>query len=141
MPAAQGTLTLHLKNAFDLIAKDEARSGKEAKSDPYAMVTLPFCSAQKSRVLNQTLHPVWDQKFTVTGRTVAELVAAGPIKIEIYDKDTFGSETMGVLELNGDSYKMLQLNEPLNYKNSTLKDVPHGKITFDLLFEADSPTA
>jgi len=138
MPTVPGTLTLHLKSGFDLMAMDEAdlKKKKKASSDPYALVTLPGGSPQKSRVVNNTLHPVWDEKFSVSGKTLAEYLKLGPIKIELFDKDFVKSDFMGLLEFTGDKWDSLQLDEPMQCVNVRLPNVAHGKLTFDLTFSA-----
>ena len=83
VPAVVGKLTLHAKSGFDLMAMDAETATKKATSDPYLIVTMPGSAPKKSRVVEKTLHPVWDEKFEVGGRTLEELGALGAIKIQV----------------------------------------------------------
>ncbi|KAL3623966.1 Synaptotagmin-5 [Castilleja foliolosa] len=73
-------------------AEDLAPADLMGKADPYAVITLKKTeSKQKTRVVNESLNPVWNQTFDF----VVEDGLHDMLIIEIWDHDTFGKDYMG----------------------------------------------
>ncbi|CAO2825840.1 unnamed protein product [Amaranthus hypochondriacus] len=83
----RGVLSVTVVSAENLPVMDLT-----GKSDPYVVVTLKKAGAKmKTRVLNETLNPVWNQTFDfVVEDALHELLI-----FEMYDHDTIGKNYMG----------------------------------------------
>ncbi|GAB4836806.1 Synaptotagmin-4 [Ancistrocladus abbreviatus] len=83
----RGVLSVTVICAEDLPALDFM-----GKSDPYVVLTLRKAGTKrKTRVLNETLNPVWNQTFDfVVEDALHELLI-----LEVYDHDTIGKNYIG----------------------------------------------
>ncbi|KAL8496942.1 hypothetical protein ACS0TY_020575 [Phlomoides rotata] len=83
----RGVLSVTVVSAEDLPATDLM-----GKSDPFVVLMMKKSEHKhKTRVLNDTLNPVWNQTFDfVVEDGLHELLI-----LEVYDHDTFGKEKMG----------------------------------------------
>ncbi|KAL0447312.1 UNVERIFIED_CONTAM: Synaptotagmin-4 [Sesamum latifolium] len=83
----RGVLSVTVISAENLPAKDLL-----GKSDPFVVLTMKKSEQKyKTRVLNDTLNPVWNQTFDfVVEDGLHELLI-----LEVYDHDTFGKDKMG----------------------------------------------
>ncbi|GFQ00455.1 synaptotagmin-4 [Phtheirospermum japonicum] len=83
----RGVLSVTVVSAEDLPATDFM-----GKSDPFVVLTMKKSDQKnKTRVLNDTLNPVWNQTFDF----VVEDALHELLMLEVYDHDTFGKEKMG----------------------------------------------
>jgi len=87
-------LEICLKSGHNLAAKDVGNT-----SDPFVDIELytkeefeakggKYYGRIQSKIIDKTLNPTWDQKWTLTQIHTDELYA---IKFEVYDFDTFGA--------------------------------------------------
>ncbi|KAL0330557.1 UNVERIFIED_CONTAM: Synaptotagmin-5 [Sesamum radiatum] len=83
----RGVLSVTIMSAENLPATDLM-----GKSDPFVVLTMRKSEHKcKTRVLNDTLNPVWNQTFDfVVEDGLHELLI-----MEVYDHDTFGKDKMG----------------------------------------------
>ncbi|KAK4415391.1 Synaptotagmin-4 [Sesamum alatum] len=83
----RGVLSVTVMSAENLPATDLM-----GKSDPFVVLTMRKSEQKcKTRVLNDTLNPVWNQTFDfVVEDGLHELLI-----MEVYDHDTFGKDKMG----------------------------------------------
>ncbi|PIN24021.1 hypothetical protein CDL12_03264 [Handroanthus impetiginosus] len=83
----RGVLSVTVISAENLPSKDLI-----GKSDPFVELTMKKSEQKKkTRVLNETLNPVWNQTFDfVIEDGLHELLI-----LEVYDHDTFGKDKMG----------------------------------------------
>lgn len=83
----RGVLSVTIVSAENLPVMDLT-----GKSDPYVVVTLKKAGTKmKTRVLNETLNPVWNQTFDfVVEDALHELLI-----FEVYDHDTIGKNYIG----------------------------------------------
>ncbi|XP_020553290.1 synaptotagmin-5 isoform X3 [Sesamum indicum] len=83
----RGVLSVTVISAENLPAKDLL-----GKSDPFVVLTMKKSEQKyKTRVLNDTLNPAWNQTFDfVVEDGLHELLI-----LEVYDHDTFGKDKMG----------------------------------------------
>ncbi|KAL6534113.1 Synaptotagmin-5 [Orobanche hederae] len=83
----RGVLSVTVVSGEDLPATDFM-----GKSDPFVVLTMKKSGQKnKTRVLNDTLNPVWNQTFDfVVEDGLHELLI-----VEVYDHDTFGKDKMG----------------------------------------------
>ncbi|EPS66916.1 hypothetical protein M569_07856 [Genlisea aurea] len=83
----RGVLSATVVSAEGLPATDMT-----GKSDPFVVLTMKKSEQKnKTRVLNDTLNPVWNQTFDfVVEDGLHEL-----LMMEVYDHDTFGKDKMG----------------------------------------------
>ncbi|XP_048495180.1 synaptotagmin-5 isoform X2 [Beta vulgaris subsp. vulgaris] len=83
----RGVLSVTIVSAESLPVMDLS-----GKSDPYVVVSLKKAGTKlKTRVLNETLNPVWNQTFDfVVEDALHELLIC-----EVYDHDTIGKNYMG----------------------------------------------
>ncbi|KAG8375811.1 hypothetical protein BUALT_Bualt10G0139200 [Buddleja alternifolia] len=83
----RGVLSVTVISAEDLPVTDFM-----GKSDPFVVLTMKKSDQKKkTRVLNDTLNPVWNQTFDfVVEDGLHELLI-----LEVYDHDTFGKDKMG----------------------------------------------
>ncbi|XAR51460.1 hypothetical protein NMG60_11006096 [Bertholletia excelsa] len=83
-----GLLRIHMHRGIDL-AKRDIRS-----SDPYVLIRMGK-QKLKTRVVKKNVNPVWDEDLTL-----AVTDPDHPIKLEVYDKDTFSlDDKMGDAEI------------------------------------------
>uniref|UniRef100_A0A7N0TZC8 Uncharacterized protein n=1 Tax=Kalanchoe fedtschenkoi TaxID=63787 RepID=A0A7N0TZC8_KALFE len=83
----RGVLSVTIISAEDLPPADVM-----GKADPYAVVIMKKAdSRNKTRVVNGSLNPVWNQTFDF----VVEDALHDMLIIEIWDHDTFGKDYMG----------------------------------------------
>ncbi|KAL5010091.1 hypothetical protein ScPMuIL_012396 [Solemya velum] len=80
-PFPHGVLRIHVIEAKDLISADISLTGK-GKSDPYAVIRV---GAQKfkTKVLNNTISPVWDASY----ETIIDVKEGQFVEIDIMDED------------------------------------------------------
>ncbi|XP_074287108.1 synaptotagmin-5-like [Silene latifolia] len=109
----RGVLSVTVVSAESLPIMDMS-----GKSDPYVVVTLKKGGTKmKTRVLNKTLNPVWNQTFDfVIEDALHELLI-----FEVYDHDTIGKNYMGRFVmtltralLEGDFYDIFPLDGTKN---------------------------
>ncbi|KAF7806445.1 synaptotagmin-5-like [Senna tora] len=83
----RGVLSVTVVSAEDLPATDLL-----GKSDPFVVLTMKKSETKcKTRVVNNTLNPVWNQTFDF----VVEDGLHDMLMVEIWDHDTFGKDYMG----------------------------------------------
>ncbi|XVE71517.1 hypothetical protein DITRI_Ditri10aG0157100 [Diplodiscus trichospermus] len=83
----RGVLSVTLISAEDLPAVDLM-----GKADPYVALTMKKSEAKnKTRVVNESLNPVWNQTFDF----VVEDGLHEMLILEVWDHDTFGKDYMG----------------------------------------------
>ncbi|XP_071918154.1 synaptotagmin-5-like isoform X1 [Coffea arabica] len=83
----RGVLSVTVISAEDLPATDFM-----GKSDPFVVLEMKKSKQKnKTRVLNDTLNPVWNQTFDF----VVEDGLHDLLMLEVYDHDTFGKDKMG----------------------------------------------
>nr|XP_027080842.1 synaptotagmin-5-like isoform X2 [Coffea arabica] len=87
----RGVLSVTVISAEDLPATDFM-----GKSDPFVVLEMKKSKQKnKTRVLNDTLNPVWNQTFDF----VVEDGLHDLLMLEVYDHDTFGKKTCSGLDL------------------------------------------
>ena len=79
---SHGLLKIHLKSASGLLSADA-----NGLSDPYVVLTAGSNPKQekKSKVINETLAPVWNEKYTLKGK-LADFMATG-VYLKLFDSD------------------------------------------------------
>ncbi|KAK9070913.1 hypothetical protein SSX86_009481 [Deinandra increscens subsp. villosa] len=83
----RGVLSVTVMSAHDLPAVDLL-----GKSDPYVVLLMKKTEQKlKTRVINNTLNPVWNQTFDF----VVEDGLRDLLTCEVWDHDTFGKDKMG----------------------------------------------
>nr|GMD40958.1 synaptotagmin-5-like [Ipomoea batatas] len=83
----RGVLTVTVISAEELPATDLA-----GKSDPFVVITMKKSDQKnKTRVLNNTLNPVWNQTFDI----IVEDGLRDLLIVEVWDHDTFGKDKIG----------------------------------------------
>eukprot|EP01099_Mayorella_cantabrigiensis_P000353 TRINITY_DN1164_c0_g1_i1.p1 TRINITY_DN1164_c0_g1~~TRINITY_DN1164_c0_g1_i1.p1 ORF type:complete len:213 (-),score=54.04 TRINITY_DN1164_c0_g1_i1:36-641(-) len=122
-------LELKLIRANGVIAGDITFSG--GSSDPYCFVKVGNIRA-KSKVIQKTLNPTWDQTFTFIVPSIDE-----KIYIEVFDEDMVGKDdALGNLEIPLKS----QLNKGYSEQTLPIKkpdgNGTHGTITLGINFTA-----
>ena len=83
--AVKGTLELKLIHGSSLLAMDN-----NGKSDPYCVFTMPDKKELKSRVINNSLNPIWKQDF-IHPLTLTDSVV-DPILVKVMDSDTLNPD-------------------------------------------------
>jgi len=78
-------LTLTLKSASDLMAADS-----NGLSDPFVKITIGGEDERKSKTMNETINPVWNDKFAFKGTKAALLAKA--FAFRIFDSDGRGAK-------------------------------------------------
>lgn len=111
---------------------------KNGKSDPFVEVTLPGEKPKRSRVIKESLSPVWDERFRLAGKTPEELMALGPISLAVFDKDAVGADKLGSFTVPPEQLGSLPLGSAVKFSNKVLTGAAHGAISFDLIFETDA---
>ncbi|XP_019173748.1 PREDICTED: synaptotagmin-4-like [Ipomoea nil] len=83
----RGVLTVTVISAEELPATDIS-----GKSDPFVVITMKKSDQRnKTRVLNNTLNPVWNQTFDI----IVEDGLRDLLIVEVWDHDTFGKDKIG----------------------------------------------
>ncbi|KAF3447091.1 hypothetical protein FNV43_RR12271 [Rhamnella rubrinervis] len=83
----RGVLSVTVISAEDLPAVDLL-----GKSDPYVVLIMKKSETKvKTRVLNETLNPVWNQTFDF----VVEDALHDMLILQVFDHDTFGKDKLG----------------------------------------------
>merc|ERR1712137_1076569 len=80
MPPLPGFLTVRVLRGVNLVSRDATGS------DPYVVLNLDNQKV-KTSVIKKTVNPVWNEDLTLAVRN-----AATPIKLEVFDKDTFSKD-------------------------------------------------
>eukprot|EP01043_Picozoa_sp_COSAG02_P003812 COSAG02_NODE_96_length_37408_cov_9.762604_8_plen_3626_part_00 len=80
------------------------------KSDPYAIISWNGKVLGKTKTIDNTLHPIWNEEFEF------DVSEAGLLRIEVYDHDVFfKDDLLGKVELNlggkTNSHAMLSRND------------------------------
>nr|XP_008117059.1 PREDICTED: multiple C2 and transmembrane domain-containing protein 2 [Anolis carolinensis]XP_016852162.1 PREDICTED: multiple C2 and transmembrane domain-containing protein 2 [Anolis carolinensis] len=116
-------LTIHLKEGRNLVIRDRCGT-----SDPYVKFKMNGKTLYKSKVVYKNLNPVWDETVVLPIQTLDQ-----KLRVKVYDRDLTSSDfmgaavlTLGELELNRTSEKVLKLEDP----NSLEDDM--GVIVLDL---------
>ncbi|KAI4367933.1 hypothetical protein MLD38_016556 [Melastoma candidum] len=86
----QGRLTVTVVKANDL--KNMEMIGK---SDPYAVVYIRPLIKLKTKVIDDNLNPIWDQKFDL----IAEDKETQFLTVEVFDKDIGQDKRLGITKL------------------------------------------
>ncbi|KAK2978009.1 hypothetical protein RJ640_026443 [Escallonia rubra] len=120
MEGALGLLRIRVRRGINLAIRDACTS-----SDPYVVVTMgsQACSSSpppllfhklKTKVVTDNCNPIWDDELTLSIKDPNV-----PIKLEVFDKDTFTSDDpMGEAEIDIKPYlECLQMG---------LQDLPAG---------------
>ena len=91
------------KEAIGTVVIHSCRNLKAADpngfSDPYVRMVVGGKHKCTTKVIKKTLNPAWDEEHSI-GR----VVAGTPITFEVWDKDLFRDEFLGVVELRFSSY-------------------------------------
>ncbi|KAJ9563791.1 hypothetical protein OSB04_008951 [Centaurea solstitialis] len=103
-----GILRLRIKKGIDLAVRDRTRGS----SDPYVVATLGDDQRTKTKIVRDTLNPEWEQDLTL-----AIIDPKVPVKITVYDKDTFShDDTMGIAYVDVNPYvECLQMGSDLHH--------------------------
>ncbi|XP_053127657.1 multiple C2 and transmembrane domain-containing protein 2 isoform X2 [Hemicordylus capensis] len=116
-------LTIHLKEGRNLVIRDRCGT-----SDPYVKFKLNGKTLYKSKVIYKNLNPIWDETVVLPIQALDQ-----KLRVKVYDRDLTTSDfmgsavvTLGELELNKTSEKILKLEDP----NSLESDM--GVIVLDL---------
>ncbi|XP_009370094.2 protein C2-DOMAIN ABA-RELATED 4 isoform X1 [Pyrus x bretschneideri] len=110
MENVMGLLRIHIQKGVNLAVRD-MRS-----SDPYVVVNMGKQQKLKTRVVKKNVNPEWNEKVTLS---VADAIF--PIRLSVYDKDTFSfDDKMGDAEFEiGTFIKVLRMG---------LEGLPDGTI-------------
>ncbi|TVU40286.1 hypothetical protein EJB05_13743 [Eragrostis curvula] len=100
MSPLPGFLTVRVLRGINLVSRDATGS------DPYVVLHLDGQKV-KTNVIKKTVNPVWDEDLTLAVRS-----AATPIKLEVFDKDTFSKDDkMGDAEFDIEALmQMIQMD-------------------------------
>lgn len=94
----EGQISIRVIHGRDLWNAD----GKNSLSDPYAKVTFPKgkndTTSLKTKTLDKTLNPVWDQKLTKKLKFTEGNYR--PLYLKVYDDDAFGDDPLGYCEVD-----------------------------------------
>ncbi|CAL5092093.1 unnamed protein product [Urochloa decumbens] len=80
MSTLPGFLSVRVLRGINLVSRDAKGS------DPYVVLNLDG-QKLKTGVMKKTVNPIWNEDLTL-----AVLDAAAPIKLEVFDKDTFSKD-------------------------------------------------
>ncbi|KAJ9563792.1 hypothetical protein OSB04_008952 [Centaurea solstitialis] len=107
MEGVMGILRLRIKKGTNLAVRDMARG----TSDPYVVATLGH-QKSKTKMVDDNLNPVWEQDLTLTIKDPTV-----PIKLTVYDKDTFSEDdNMGTANVDVNPYvECLQMGSDLDH--------------------------
>ncbi|BFZ06345.1 hypothetical protein BsWGS_09385 [Bradybaena similaris] len=122
-PLPQGVVRIRVIEAKDLIKADLGLTGK-GKSDPYCKIRVGACQV-KTRVINNTLAPVWNQTFEM----IVDSADGQFLFIEMFDEDQGNKDD----ELGRVSFDLAKLKEKAFVDEwLPLEDVKHGMIHIQL---------
>ena len=122
-----GTLNVEVHDATDLPAAD-----RNGYSDPYCKFILNDKQVHKTETQKKTLHPAWNERFTVAVKSRTAAV----FKLECWDWDRGDSDDLlGTADIN------LNLLEPFQSQEVTLGlDGKSGSVRLNMLFKPDYVT-
>jgi len=132
----QGTLTVHVKEAKNLIGRDKANL-----SDPYVAIKIKGQKTWKSSVFKRNCNPQFDDRFVAKG-TLGDFVNCLML-LKVIDRNTkelkegYGGEKSDSL---GDlSFKLdgLRTRNRVPYENVDLDMTESGTISLIVTWEAD----
>lgn len=125
-----GKLTVHIHSASDLRAADS-----NGLSDPFVRVTAGR-KRLKTRVLNRTLNPVWDQRLEFFGALEAFLLK--PVVLRVWDFDMLSlNDPIGSVTISLDEMREQQsdFTRQLVFDDMELQGAKHGTLSFTVTFE------
>ncbi|XP_061641024.1 extended synaptotagmin-1 isoform X2 [Phyllopteryx taeniolatus] len=118
--ANEGLMRIILKEAEDLVAKDNLMGGmKKGKSDPYAKITVGEVTF-KSNVVKENLNPFWNEMYQV----VMKPQSGQDVLVELYDKDMDKDDLLGRVNVSMADIIHSQYMD----KWYTLSDVKSGRV-------------
>ncbi|GJY03986.1 C2 calcium-dependent membrane-targeting protein [Tanacetum coccineum] len=111
MEGVMGILRITIKKGKNLAVRDKGRG----TSDPYVVATLDH-QKTKTKVVKDNCNPLWGDELTMTIKDPKV-----PIKLTVYDKDTFSDDdNMGIANVDLNPYaECLEMG-------SDLQDLPTG---------------
>uniref|UniRef100_A0A671SQU8 Extended synaptotagmin-1-like n=1 Tax=Sinocyclocheilus anshuiensis TaxID=1608454 RepID=A0A671SQU8_9TELE len=116
-PLPRGVVRIHLVEADGLASKDN--SVMAGMSDPYALLRVGP-QTFKSRHLDNTLSPKWDEMYEV----IVHEVPGQELEVEVFDKDPDHDDFLGRTKLDLGIVKKSQIVDEW----FTLKDTPTGRV-------------
>ncbi|XP_016141337.1 extended synaptotagmin-1-like [Sinocyclocheilus grahami] len=116
-PLPRGVVRIHLVEADGLASKDN--SVMAGMSDPYAVLRVGP-QTFKSRHLDNTLSPKWDEMYEV----IVHEVPGQELEVEVFDKDPDHDDFLGRTKLDLGIVKKSQIVDEW----FTLKDTPTGRV-------------
>ncbi|KAF4112569.1 hypothetical protein G5714_007364 [Onychostoma macrolepis] len=132
-PLPRGVVRIHLVEADGLASKDNYVKGVMAgMSDPYALLRVGP-QTFKSRHLDNTLNPKWDEMYEV----IVHEVPGQELEVEVFDKDPDHDDFLGRTKLDLGIVKKSKIVDEW----FTLKDTPTGRVHLRLewlTLEADT---
>ncbi|XP_016367749.1 extended synaptotagmin-1-like [Sinocyclocheilus rhinocerous] len=132
-PLPRGVVRIHLLEADGLASKDNYVKGvMVGMSDPYALLRVGP-QTFKSRHLDNTLNPKWDEMYEV----IAHEVPGQELEVEVFDKDPDHDDFLGRTKLDLGIVKKSKIVDEW----FTLKDTPTGRVHLRLewlTLEADT---
>ncbi|XP_073708690.1 extended synaptotagmin-1-like [Garra rufa] len=132
-PLPRGVVRIHLVEADALASKDNYVKGMmSGMSDPYAMLRVGP-QTFKSRHLDNTLNPKWDEMYEV----IVHEVPGQELEVEVFDKDPDHDDFLGRIKLDLGIVKKSKLVDEW----FTLKDTSTGRVHLKLewlTLEADT---
>uniref|UniRef100_A0A671KAW1 Extended synaptotagmin-1-like n=1 Tax=Sinocyclocheilus anshuiensis TaxID=1608454 RepID=A0A671KAW1_9TELE len=133
MPRWRGVVRIHLLEADGLASKDNYVKGvMVGMSDPYALLRVGP-QTFKSRHLDNTLNPKWDEMYEV----IAHEVPGQELEVEVFDKDADHDDFLGRTKLDLGIVKKSKIVDEW----FTLKDTRTGRVHLRLewlTLEADT---
>ncbi|KAI3720122.1 hypothetical protein L6452_21032 [Arctium lappa] len=107
MEGVMGILRLRVKKGINLVVRDWTRG----TSDPYVVATLDH-QKTKTKIVRGNCNPVWEDVLTLAIKDPKV-----PIKLTVYDKDTFSEDdNMGVANVDVNPYvECLQMGSDLQH--------------------------
>ncbi|KVH97665.1 protein C2-DOMAIN ABA-RELATED 10-like [Cynara cardunculus var. scolymus] len=125
MEGVMGILRLRVKRGTNLAIRDRTRG----TSDPYVVATLDH-QKTKTKIVRDNCNPVWEDDLTLTIKDPKV-----PIKLTVYDKDTFSEDdNMGVTSVDVNPYfECLQMGSnlhhlPVGTKLETVQPNEHNRL-------------
>uniref|UniRef100_A0A9J8DCY8 Extended synaptotagmin-like protein 1b n=1 Tax=Cyprinus carpio carpio TaxID=630221 RepID=A0A9J8DCY8_CYPCA len=116
-PLPRGVVRIHLVEADDLASKDNTVMA--GMSDPYALLRVGP-QTFKSRHLDNTLSPKWDEMYEV----IVHEVPGQELEVEVFDKDPDHDDFLGRTKLDLGIVKKSKIVDEW----FTLKDTPTGRV-------------
>ncbi len=89
--------------------------------DCYATMALNGALLGQTTVKQDSLAPVWNESFNVTGLTPDKLTASDKIDFEIWDEDDGASEIIATITMTGAEFKNSIQYGGYNYSNQDIK--------------------